>query len=1091
MLRGRLKFLLVAAFLCGSRLYAEDNRLTDSLKNALSRAEKVEDSIRILCQLCWNNNNTKPEDIHAYGIKVLPLAERTTDHHLSSEAYDAAALGYWLTGDYEQAEILYHKSLSIGEKYRFHDRIAWCNYNLAQINFINHRINKALKYIESSHHAFHLAGMDYWMIRSYWLHAKMLSGDTKRELYEKMITVIGELISSNPGPELEMYCYVDMANLYKLTGNHALSLEYILRALETSQKHNYEKGILTAYTSIGDYLRDIQHNYQVALKYYERTLERYEEYNNSWGKAEIMIDIGSVYKEMQNDSLAFHYYTQAIETAGVINAEYLSAAAYNLMGEIYFRNKDYRQAMELFRKSFQSTSSSVDERHKACINLGNVYAKMGYNKKARIFYERSLAIADSVDDSQLKSISHLNYGSWLLGINDLYNAEKQLLDAKQISRLSGSLSLQIKVTQELGSLYLVRNDFRKAYQVQNEMISLEDSLRKMNESHNLAQLENLFEIENLRMQKEMDRTLTDAKIQRHKLARNFFIAGFILMTLIGIYLYLNIKRKKKDNLLLSEQKKQIQEMSEKVHEVDEMKLQFFTGISHELRTPLTLITGLTDQLSQSDYNEKTWREKLEIIQKNAGRLHYLVNQILDIRKLDNAGSSFNLVKDDMITYLSGVVSSFREYAKRRNTELIFVSEKPSLVVEYDYDKLHKIISNLLSNSVKFCGENDKIRVTFYMSGDDKDYCTIEVNDTGKGIPSDELKYIFQPFYQASNAMGGSGLGLALVRELVRLLKGEINVRSEEGKGTSIVLKLPLALKTVVGKESVTETTAQNRTTVIDEEYPCLNPDSNTGEEVLSNTEEDERKLLIVEDNEDLCNFIAGIMKDEFRIYTAENGRKGFEIATAVIPDVIISDIMMPVMDGIRLCELLKETFCTSHIPVLMLTAKTDQESMLNSYKKGADDYIIKPFNAVVLKSRVHNLIEQRRKLISKFSRQFKIEPTKLTLPDADKLFLEKTIRVIEDNISEPCLDINFLASEMLVSRTQLYRKLKALTDMSGNQFIRLIRLKRAAQLLSESKMTIAEIMQETGFSNYSHFNACFREEFKKSPKEYAMIKNGN
>ena len=1078
------QFSLILVFLLSkSILIGQDNTTFDSLATALSRVSTADDSIEIICQICWNISTTRPEITFQYGEIALKLAEKTHDPRLCSEAYDAGALGYWVNGDTVNAIRLYKKSLAIGRENQLSDRIAWCNYNLAQLAMNMNQRALALNYVDASQQAFKDANMEQWLTNSYWLKSRLASGDEQRKTFQELAIRIDCLIDNTSDTQILLSYYLDLAELYNQLENRSKSIEYVLMAFELSEESNNEKGILFAYSSIGEYLRDIQHNHKLALQYYERTLEMYKSQNINWGIADAQIEIGMVYKEMGNDSMALNYLKNSIKIVPTLKDISTRLRIYLGMGEIYYARGETDKALELLLEGYRLVECENcyhNSLHAITIKIGNIYSNEGNDQSAIDFYKQSLNIANSAYDSRLRAISFLNLGDWYRKKNRKKEAETFYLQSMGNSKASGLLTQQISSSQKLSQFYYDDDQFQKAYQYQLLMTELKDSLKLLNESDNLARVENLLELENLRMQKEVDRTHAEAKIERQVLIRNFFLAGFLLVSVLGIYLYISFRRKRKDNKLLTEQKKQIQLMSEKVHEVDEMKLQFFTNISHELRTPLSLITGLTEQLTNGIFSKKVLKEKLQTIYRNASKLHLLVNQILDIRKLDNGGSTLILAKDDMVKYIAGIVSAFKDYTKQKNIELIFVSEQNSLMTEFDFDKLDKILSNLLSNATKFCDAGDKVRVTLYSKDDRADTCIIEVDDTGRGIPEEHLKYIFEPFYQANSSNGGSGLGLALVRELVRLLNGEIQVESRINIGTRITLQLPV--KRLKEEDSSDKASIEIQNTPMPEQRVLTCNEAKANHTYAESCEE--KTLLIIEDNQDLQDFITDILKSEFEVYNSLNGENGIELAIKYIPDIIICDIMMPGLNGLEVCEKLKNDPCTSHIPILMLTAKTDQDSMLRSFKLGADDYVVKPFSAELLKTRINNLVKQRQKLIRLFSQKFQVEPTEILLPDADKTFLEKTIRVIEENIAESTLNIDFLASEMNVSRTQLYRKLKALTDLSGNQFIRLIRLKRAAQLLAQNQLNIAEVMHETGFSNYSHFNACFREQFKKSPKEF-------
>jgi signal transduction histidine kinase/DNA-binding response OmpR family regulator len=1088
-------FVLIMQLAYTGALYAGYNDIAvDSLKRILANTPSKVDSIKIYCQLTWQVSSMEPENAYIYGTKALSMISGDEDSRTISEAYDAAALGHWVTKDNKSAIRLYSTSLKIGEEYKLIDRIAWCNYNLAQLAFNDNKPELALDYVAKSIEAFRQARMDEMLLNGYWLTLKIVNDDKREEVLKQMVPEIESIIQATDDPNTLTFRYLDLSNIYSALGNRSKSLEYVLKVLEVAEKSNNEKGILNAYLSIGEYLRDIQHNPAVALQYYERILETYRKYNSNWGIADVLVDIGMVYQEMKNDSLAFSKFTESIEVAEKIDYKYPIIQAYKHMGEIYFRNKDYKKALSILLKSDTINCENCKDiiSHDILILLGDVYSKLGNDAIAYKYYERSFLLADSLDNRLYKAISMVSIGDWQLSQQNMPAAITSYLQALDNAAESNDLALQIKISDKLSKNYLQKLDYQNAFKYQKLSDMLEDSVRIVNETENLARFETLFEFENLRMQREVENAKAEAEIEKQVLTRNVFLAGFILMSLLGVYLFLSFRRKKRDNILLAHQKKTIEQMSEKVHKADKLKLQFFTNISHEFRTPLTLITGLTEELANNELPENTRKKKINTLQKNTSILLNLVNQILDIRKLDNGDGVVELTRDDLVKFAGGVVTLFEDYARRKNIELKFLSEKNELMIDSDYDKLNKILSNLISNAIKYCSENDQVRVTLYTDTKPQSAFVIEVEDSGRGIPADQLQYVFQPFYQVADSESGSGIGLALVREMVTILHGTIDITSQLDKGTRVTVKIPFDQA-----ESIPQFDRLIKTKRVNE-IPIVSDKAVSEEHTFVETNECnngngetetgyEKSLLIVEDNLDLLDYIADILSDEYKIWTATDGKKGMSIAIKCIPDIIISDIMMPEMDGMQMCEQLKNNPYTSHIPILFLTAKTDQDSMLLGFKTGADDYIIKPFSAVLLKSRVQNLVNQRRKLIEKFTQQFQVEPTAIILPDADKNFLEKCIQVIEKYIDNPELDLEILASELNVSRTQLYRKLKALTDYSGNKFIRIIRLKRAAQLLSLNQLTITEVMQQTGFSNYSYFNQCFKEQFNSFPKDYHQI----
>ena len=573
----------------------------------------------------------------------------------------------------------------------------------------------------------------------------------------------------------------------------------------------------------------------------------------------------------------------------------------------------------------------------------------------------------------------------------------------------------------------------------------------------------------------------------------FFIFAFILsLTRKAI-----IKRERLKALIREEHM-----IAEQQRELNAVKTNFFTKISHELRTPLTLILTPLEKI----HDKKIPGEvgiNLSLIYRNAQKLLYTVNQLLDFRKLETRNLKLNISYGDIIAFLEETLILFTDLAEKKNIRLMFHSTLKKEEMNFDRDKIEKLMYNLLFNAFKFTPENglikievDKINSTISAEDGMKHFLEIKVSDTGPGIPNDEFHKIFDPYYQGKNTRNlndtGNGIGLALVKEFAELHGGAVSIESKINQGSAFIVKLPVDTNQQAFNNKEPEHIQKNykfekhprkkKIEVSDEK--CINEQNNVADKEL-----DEKSILVVEDDYDLREFIAGIFKADFIIYSAPNGTEAMEIAGKKLPDLIISDIMMPGADGYTLCHYIKNNIVTSHIPVILLTAKNSEESKLKGFNAGADEYIEKPFNAEILAVRVNNLIKQRRKLIEKFSRSFHLEPGDILIQDKDKEFLQKTIKIIEDHMSDTLLDIDLLASELALSRTQLYRKLKALTDYSTNQFIRIIRLKRAAQFFRKGQLTINEVMYETGFSNHTYFTNCFREYFGKSPKEF--IKNNH
>ena len=521
-----------------------------------------------------------------------------------------------------------------------------------------------------------------------------------------------------------------------------------------------------------------------------------------------------------------------------------------------------------------------------------------------------------------------------------------------------------------------------------------------------------------------------------------------------------------------------------IQELDRLKTNFFTNISHEFRTPLTLIISpLEKYLSENIDLLNPQRKRAESIYRNAQQLQKLINQLLDLSKLE-AGRLFpEITQSDLIEFTEKVTSSFQDLAEQRNISLQFIASESFLMVYYDSDIVEKILTNLLSNAFKFSKKGGKIVVSICINPSDGQQVIIKVADNGIGISSENLPNIFNRFYQVHDVnqpqVVGTGVGLSLCKELVELHRGEILVSSKLGLETIFSVYLPTSKNSFDVqwiREGVNLTENQEKS--IKKSIQSVN---NQG---ISVVDKDKPLLLIAEDNEDLRNYIKEIFVEQFQILEADNGLCALQMAYDNLPDLIISDWMMPLMTGIELCEKIKQNANTSHIPVIILSSKSSSESKLMGLELGADDYITKPFNANLLGVRVKNILENRKKMRELFSNSSKIKVREIALNSLDEHFLERIIKIVEDNMSNLNLDIAFLETELKMSNMQLYRKLKSLTNLSGNEFIKNIRLKKAVQLLESENYNVSEIAYKVGFNDPSYFSRIFKKQYGKAPSEY-------
>ena len=532
----------------------------------------------------------------------------------------------------------------------------------------------------------------------------------------------------------------------------------------------------------------------------------------------------------------------------------------------------------------------------------------------------------------------------------------------------------------------------------------------------------------------------------------------------------------------------------KAEEINQAKIDFYTNISHEFRTPLTLIVGPLEKLisSDSDINQK---KQFNMMHRNVNRLLRLVNQLMDMTKIEQGQVKLNVQLIDIIMFIKDITYSFEELSLQKNIILKFSSDFEQLPVWIDLEKMDKIIFNLLSNSYKFTPNGGNISITLSKKTDKsnpvylREYLEILVSDSGKGIQEVHFNKIFERFYQIKGSQEnapqkGNGIGLHLTRSLVEMHHGIITVTSQVGIGTVFTIKLPL------GKSHL-----QKDEFAIDSEHSSIHnyplnliENENFLTEIPSQTEKSKKnfKILIVEDDFEIRNYIKSELIDEYEIEEAVNGMEGLKKAVDYQPDIVISDVMMPEMDGMTLCRMLKTDLQTCHIPIILLTAKTTIEQRIEGIETGADSYIPKPFHPQHLKTRIAKLIELRETLKTKFSTNLTFDVKDVVPTSPDEKFLRKAVDLVKENIIDSDFSIDYLSRQLGMSRSNLHRKLKALTNQSTSDFVRNIRLKQAAFLLCESKLNVSEVCYEVGFSSPSYFTSCFTAHFKMSPTEFVQ-----
>ena len=576
-------------------------------------------------------------------------------------------------------------------------------------------------------------------------------------------------------------------------------------------------------------------------------------------------------------------------------------------------------------------------------------------------------------------------------------------------------------------------------------------------------------------------------LSRYSAQTMFLYACLIILLLFAALLAIIVRAywtKNRMNMELSRQKKKLEEqrdqlisLSKQLEEATHAKLVFFTNVSHDFRTPLTLVADPVEQLLEDKALTPRQQSLLKVVHKNVHILLRLVNQILDFRKYENDKLELVRANMNLRVQLQEWSHSFQTLALKKHIHFVLEvnDDRADYLMAVDAEKMERVYFNLLSNAFKFTPENGTITVTLSTLTKEEGgrYARLVVADTGSGISVQHIRHIFDRFYQIDVNHAGSGIGLALAKAFVELHGGEITADSVEGKGTVFTVDIPMTVVEEPSADLVQEPRITQQTVVEELE------DMETEEQI---PDENKECILIIDDNADVRDYVKSLLKEEYTVIEAPDGRAGLKKAMKYVPDAIICDVMMPVMDGLECCRKLKTELQTSHIPVMLLTACSLDEQRIQGFECGADSYISKPFNSKLLLVRLRNLIDNHKRLKQFFGDKTTL--SKESVSDVDKGFVDRFRELIEENLADSELSVEDLGSKMGLSRVQLYRKIKALTNYSPNELVRIARLKKAASLLASSEKTISEITYEVGFTSPSYFTKCYKEYFGESPTDF-------
>jgi signal transduction histidine kinase/DNA-binding response OmpR family regulator/Tfp pilus assembly protein PilF len=820
----------------------------------------------------------------------------------------------------------------------------------------------------------------------------------------------------------------DIGIIKGINGHHTEAIEYFMKSLSLYEQLGDDAKIGIALMHLG-HTFELAGSYEKALEYLKRSQVVNQRIGNKFNEAWALVNIGVTYSRMNQVDTALNYYKRSLMIAEQIKDQRLILTNLDNIGGKYSMMKDFDKANQYLQRAYKLSEESGTNSRTVYItgNLAENYFYMGQFDSARVFGEKQLILA-------------LN---------------------------SGLISEQKVAYYVLAQVYDSLNDHQSAYEALQKYITVNDTIFSREKSRQIEELRESYESE----QKEQEIASLEKEKNAEQFRRNTFAGVALLFLLIGGLLYNNQRIKTRKN----------KELLKKEKEVDVLKSKFFANITHEFRTPLTLILGPIEMMKSEAVNPKI-HQHLNVMKTNASRLLDLINQLLELSKIESGSLKLKASPGNIVPVVKGIVMSFESMVLKKGIMLKVESLKEKINLYFDREKLEKVLINLISNAIKFTPNGGQIFVE--LSNRDE-YLNILIKDTGMGIPERDLEFIFDRFYQSHNGREstGSGIGLALAKELIELHHGSIRVKSEEGSGTEFFIRLPMR-NAHLSKEEITMDEIAPLSL-----YPSTGlefPESDLEEVILNGYEKIESRkpqLLLIEDNRDVRNYITEILNPYYQILQAHDGEEGISMAQENMPDMIISDVMMPGKDGYAVCASLKQDERTSHIPIILLTAKVATEDKIQGLENQADDYVTKPFIPKELLVRVQNLIESRKKLQEKFQRELILKPSEMAVNSVEEKFIAKLLNIVEEHIGDEKFGVEQLAREIGMSRSQIHRKMMALTNQAPNLFIRIFRLTRAMELLKKQAATASEIAYEVGFSSPSYFTKCFREHFGYTPSE--------
>ncbi|EDP71926.1 two-component system sensor histidine kinase/response regulator, hybrid ('one-component system') [Flavobacteriales bacterium ALC-1] len=734
--------------------------------------------------------------------------------------------------------------------------------------------------------------------------------------------------------------------------------------------------------------------------------------------------------------------------------------------ELYKVRKQKDKALFYYNEALKRTVKKSNYLRQALIykDMAEFYEMNLQNDSALVYYKKQLRVINKTVDTMQMAVSNYKAAAFYAKTKKPFLALEHIKKSKELFLIGEYMRDEddYRINTIASQAYYELGNFEEAYKASKKANRLLEIIQTDNNNENVVELETKYQTEKKEQEIKLLTSENELIEKQKKNQQLILLSTITISTLAALFLFFLFKSRRKVNT--------------KLRELDATKSRFFANISHEFRTPLTLISNPIDEAIEDNSLPEGKREQFKVAKRNSDRLLTLVNQLLDLSKIDANQLKLNIEKAELIPFIAALADSFSYSAEQKEVSYLVNAERNSTEVYFDKDAIEKIVTNLIANAIKYTPSKEEIKLSCSIVDDQ---LLFEVKNSGSQLTQKEAKVVFNRFYQTNEDNSGSGIGLALAKELVDLHKGNIAVNITEDNWISFSVKLPVDYNSYKNETFTTSTLKENSSKV--EIYNDITDEQEADVAINDN----KPILLIVEDHADIRNLVKNLFSDTYSVLTATNGEEGVNLAIEHVPDIIISDIMMPIKDGIVLTQHLKNDERTSHIPIVLLTAKAGDNNELLGIEVGADDYITKPFNSKILTTKVEKLIANRRLLQERYSQELVLLPKDVAITNIDEQFLERLQNVLDTNLVEPTFSASSFSEAIGMSRMQLHRKLKALTGLTTSEFIRSQRLKLAAELLKQSNTNVSQIGYSVGFNDHAYFSKCFKELYNCTPTEYA------